>query len=82
MNVLEGNPPTSSKVIVADNDLDDRSLVSSQQLSDKPYVGQIFSSIDAAKSFYTCYGGKVGFSVRSYSTKQRIDKYTKERKFS
>ena len=70
MDVLEGNPPTSSEVIVADNDLDDRSLVNGQQLSDKPYVGQIFNSIDAARSFYSCYGGKIGFSVRSYSTKQ------------
>ena len=82
MDVVEGNPLTISVIIVGDNDLDDCSLVSGQQLSDKPYVGQIFSSIDAAKLFYTCYGGKVGFSIFSYSTKQRIDKNTQEKKFS
>ena len=82
MNVVECNPQTRSEVIVVDNALDDCPLVSDQQLSVKPYVGQMFTTVDAAKSFYTCYGGKAGFSVRSYSTKQRIYKNTKERKFS
>ena len=81
MNVVEYNPQTRSEVIVAHNALDDCPLVSDQQLSVKPYVGQMFTSVDVAKSFYTCYGGKAGFSVRSYFTKQRIYKNTKERKF-
>ena len=54
MNVVECNPQTSSEVIIADNALDDCPLVSAQQLSVKPYVGQIFTSVVAAKSFYTC----------------------------
>ena len=67
MEIEEG----TLRIIVVDDGISNRSIIVNE-----PYVGQIFDSIDDAKSFYMYYGGKVGFSVHSFSTKYRMDKNT------
>ena len=75
--IEEGSLLSTSGIIVADDGISDRSII-----ADKPYVGQIFDSLDDVKSFYMYYGGKVGFFVCSFFTKHRMDKNTQQKKCS
>ena len=66
MDNIEKNIDTIDDMLVGSDSLPDNTLDTHQD-SEKPFVGQTFDNLEDVKQFYLSYGGRVGFSIGSFS---------------